>query len=129
MGASFLELNGVKVFEVPAEGPELRRGRDAVDLMSAASEQRAALILIPVQRFGDDFFDLRTQTAGEITQKFSMYGARVAILGNICQRIANSKSLAAFVSEANRGDFLWFVESLEELKRRLLEQRRGSRGQ
>jgi hypothetical protein len=115
-----LELNGLKVFEVPAQGPELRTGRDAVDIMSAASEKRAALILIPVQRLGDDFFDLRTQIAGEIAQKFSMYGARVAILGDIRQRVEQSKSLAAFVSEANRGDRLWFVESLEELKQRLL---------
>ena len=123
MHGSPLELNGVRVFEVPAQGPELRTGRDAVDIMSAASGQRAALILIPVQRFGDDFFDLRTQIAGEIAQKFSMYGARVAMLGDIRQRIAQSKSLAAFVFEANRGDRLWFVRSLEELKQRLSEQR------
>ena len=123
MHGSPVELNGVRVFEVPAQGPELRTGRDAVDIMSGASGQRAVLILIPVQRFGDDFFDLRTQIAGEIAQRFSMYGARVVILGNICQRIAQSKSLAAFVSEANRGDRLWFVESLEELKQRLFEQR------
>lgn len=129
MRASFLDLNGVKVFEVPAQGPQLRSGRDAVDLVSAASEQRAALILIPVQRFGDDFFDLRSQTAGEIAQKFSMYGARAAIVGDIRQRIAKSKSLAAFVSEANRGDCLWFVESLEELKQRLFKQRPGAPSQ
>jgi hypothetical protein len=91
--------------------------------MSAASEHKAALILIPVERFGDDFFDLRTQIAGDILQKFSTYGARVAILGDICQRIEQSKSLAALVSEANRGNRLWFVESLEALKERLFEQR------
>ena len=123
MHGSPLELNGVKVFEVPSQGPELRTGGDAVDIMSAASEQRAGLILIPVQRLGDDFFDLRTQIAGEIAQKFSTYGKRVAILGDICQRVAQSKSLAAFVSEANRGDRLWFVASLEELKQRLVDQR------
>ena len=123
MQASSLELSGVRVLAVPAEGPKLRTDRDAVDIMSAASDQRAGLILIPVKRFGDDFFDLRTQIAGEIAQKFSTYGKRVAILGDICQRVAQSKSLAAFVSEANRGDRLWFVASLEELKQRLVDQR------
>ena len=123
MHGSSLELNGVGVFAVPAQGPELRTGRDAVDIMSAASEHRAAIILIPVQQFGDDFFDLRSQIAGEIAQKFSIYGKHVANLADIRQRIVQSKSLASFVSEANRGDRLWFVESLEELKQRLFEQR------
>jgi len=90
MPGSCLELKGVRVFEVPAQGPELRTGRDAVDLMSAASEYSGTLILVPVQRFGDDFFDLRTNIAGEIAQKFSMYGARVAILGDIRQRMVQT---------------------------------------
>ena len=119
MPGSLLEVKGVRVFEVPVQGPELRSGEDAVDIMSAASEHGATLILIPVQRFGDDFFDLCTHIAGEIAQKFSMYGARVAILGDISQRIVQSKSLAAFVSESNRGNRLWFLGSLEELERRL----------
>jgi Domain of unknown function (DUF4180) len=119
VAASSFELNGVRVFEAPAEGPELRSGKDAVDLMSAASEHRATLIAIPVQRLGDDFFNLRTQIAGEMAQKFVIYGSRVAIVGDISQRIAQSKSLAAFVAESNRGRDLWFVDSLEQLKQRL----------
>ena len=119
MSDSFLEVKGVRVFPVPDHGPELRTGRDAVDLISAASEHRAKLILIPVQRLGEDFFELRTHIAGEISQKFAMYGARVAILGDVSQRIAQSKSLAAFVAESNRGQGFWFVETLEELKERL----------
>ena len=118
-----LEVNGVRVFEVPSQGPELRTGRDAVDIIGAAFEQRAGFILIPAERFGDDFFDLSTQVAGEIVQKFSTYDRRVAILGDIRQRVAQSKSLAAFVYEANRGDRLWFVETIDELKQRLDDQR------
>ena len=119
ISGSSLELKGVRIFQVSPQGPELRSGRDAVDLISAASEYRATLILIPKQRFGDDFFDLRTNIAGEIVQKFAIYGARVGIIGDIHERIAQSKSLAAFVAESNRGDRLWFVQNLEELERRL----------
>lgn len=115
----FLELKKTRILQVSPQGPELRTGRDAVDLMSAASEYRATLILIPVERLGDGFFDLRTHIAGEIVQKFAMYGARVAILGDIQQRIAQSRSLAAFLAESNRGDYLWFVQNLEELERKL----------
>jgi hypothetical protein len=48
-----------------------------------------------------------------------MYGARVAIVGDISQRIAASNSPAAFVRESNRGHNLWFVENLQTLVNRL----------
>lgn len=117
-GAS-VELGGIHVFEVPAEGRELKSGTDAVDLMSAASEHHATLIAIPVSRLGDDFFDLRTRIAGEIVQKFVIYGRRVVIVGDISRRMVESKSLAAWVAESNRGRDLWFVNSMEELASRL----------
>lgn len=119
MPNAFVDLNGVCVFEVSATGPELRTGTDAVDLMSAASEKRAAWIAIPISRVGEDFFELRTRIAGEIIQKFAIYGARVAFVGDISSRVAASKSLAAFVAESNRSPNLWFVESLSQLSDRL----------
>jgi hypothetical protein len=87
--------------------------------MSAASGQGVAIIAIPIDRFGDDFFDLRTRIAGEFVQKFVTYGSRVAIVGDISRRVAASKSLAAFVSESNRGRDLWFVNDLSDLAKRL----------
>jgi hypothetical protein len=87
--------------------------------MSAASKYHATFIVIPVERLGDDFFDLRTCIAGEMAQKFAMYGRRVAIVGDIYCRIAASKSLAAFVIESNRGHDLWFVNDLQEVADRL----------
>ena len=126
MSGSLLEFHGVRVYEVPAIGPELRTARDAVELMSAASEWRAEWIAIPVARLGEDFFELRTRIAGEIAQKFAVYGAKVAIVGDISHRIAASLSLAAFVAEVNRGQNLWFVESLLELQNRLTALRPGT---
>jgi hypothetical protein len=119
MAGSFLDLHGVCVYQVATEGSALRTGRDAVDLMSAAAEQRAEWIAIPVDRLGDDFFDLRTRVAGEIVQKFAMYGRRVVIIGDIAQRIAESHSFAAFVAESNRGQTAWFLPTLSELENRL----------
>jgi hypothetical protein len=121
MSGTFLDLNGTRVYEAAQRGAELRTSQDAVDLMSAAAEQRAAMIVIPTERLGDDFFDLRTRIAGEIMQKFAMYGARVAIVGDISSRISASKSLAALIVESNRGKDLWFVENLQELAKRLAE--------
>ena len=119
MSNSFVQLGGVQLYEVSEDGPELRTGQDAVDLISAASEQRAAWIAIPVSRLGDDFFELRTRIAGEMAQRFAMYGAKVAIVGDISGRVALSPSLASFVAEANRGESLWLVQSRQELEDRL----------
>ena len=93
----------------------MRRDRDAVDLMSEASEYHADFIAIPVERLGDDFFELKTRIAGEILQKFVMYGKRVAIVGDITARVAASRSLSSFVIESNRGRDIWFVSSVQEL--------------
>lgn len=119
MSGSFIQLGGIQLYDVSENGPELRTGQDAVDLMSAASERRASWIAIPVARLGDEFFELRTRIAGEIAQKFAIYGAKVAVVGDISSRVAMSHSLASFVAEANRGESLWFVESHQELEDRL----------
>jgi hypothetical protein len=119
MSGSFIQLGGIQLYDVSENGPELRTGQDAVDLMSAASERRASWIAIPVARLGEEFFELRTRIAGEIAQKFAIYGAKVAVVGDISSRVAMSHSLASFVAEANRGESLWFVESHQELEDRL----------
>jgi hypothetical protein len=119
MSGSFIQLSGIQLYDVSENGPELRTGQDAVDLMSAASERRASWIAIPVARLGEEFFELRTRIAGEIAQKFAIYGAKVAVVGDISSRVAMSHSLASFVAEANRGESLWFVESHQELEDRL----------
>lgn len=121
-GSSF-ELNGVRIFEVPSQGPELKTGADAVEIVSLAFEHSATLIVIPVQRLSEDFFDLRTRIAGEIIQKLATYNRRAAILGDISQHIAKSRSLAAFVAESNHGRDLWFVMDRDELAKRLSDSR------
>jgi hypothetical protein len=95
----------------------LRSDRDAVDLIGEA--QGCGLILIPAERLDGDFFRLRTGIAGQFLQKFVTYGRRVAILGDISRYAEESSALRDFVVEANRGDHIWFVETIEELERRL----------
>jgi hypothetical protein len=59
-----------------------------------------------------DFFDLKTGFAGEILQKFSTYGLKLAIIGNF-QRY-KSESLKAFIFESNRGGRVQFRNNLDE---------------
>jgi len=110
-------LHGIRVFACPPDGKKLRSDHDAVDLIGEA--RGADLILIPVERFDDDFFRLKTRIAGEIIQKFVTYGRRLAILGDISRYVAESAAFRDFVFEANRGEHVWFVPNLEELRKRL----------
>jgi hypothetical protein len=113
------DLHGVRVFECGAEGLPLRNERDAANLVNTAWEHRARLIVLPVERLGDDFFRLKTRIAGEVIQKFVTYRLRVAIVGDISRYVAESSALRDFVYESNRGDQLWFVASIEDLGERM----------
>jgi len=93
--------------------------RDAIELITEAIQCGADLILIPVERFGDDFFRLKTRIAGEIVQKFATYGRRLATVGDISCYVAESSAFRDFVYESNRGEHVWFVANPEELAKRI----------
>ena len=85
---------------------------DALDLIATASYNDAAAIVIPMEWLTPDFFSLKTGLAGEILQKFVNYRMRAAIVGDFSA--FNSKSLAAFIRESNKGRHVFFKNSLDE---------------
>lgn len=97
----------------------LGNAQDAVTLIGEARSQGATLVAIPVARLAPDFFRLRTGMAGDMLQKFVMYGVRVAMVGDIAQQVEASTALRDFVIESNRGDAIWFVATVGELEKRL----------
>ncbi|HKN12394.1 MAG TPA: DUF4180 domain-containing protein [Candidatus Binatus sp.] len=113
------ELRGVRVLECAADGTKLQTYSDAVELIGKAFENRATLIVVPVECLDDDFFRLKTRIAGELIQKFVQYRRRLAIVGDISRHLAGSSALRAFVNESNRGNEVWFLASLAELDQRL----------
>ena len=106
-------------YELPRDGKKIQTERDAVDLIGEAASAGADIIIVPVERLHDDFFQLKTRTAGEIAQKFVQYRRRLVILGDISRYVAESSAFAAFVQEANQGADIWFVTDIEELAARL----------
>lgn len=115
------ELHRTRVFECSEDGPSLGTSQDAVTLIGEARSQDATLVAIPAARLAPDFFRLRTGMAGDMLQKFVMYGVRVAILGDITEPIAASTALRDFVIESNRGNAIWFVPTVAHLEKRLAE--------
>ena len=121
MSARSYELHGVRILECEPDETRLRSYNDAVDLIGKAFENRATLIVIPVECLDDDFFRLQTRIAGELIQKFVQYQRRLAIVGDISRHLAESSALRAFVYESNRGNEVWFLASLDELNQRLAQ--------
>ncbi len=120
------DLHGVRVAEFPKIGDQLRTDRQAIDIISEASRCQPELIVIPIERFAGEFFDLKTRVAGEVLQKFVTYRKRVVILGDISARLKESSSLRDFVYECNAGREIWFMKSLDELDQKLLAHTRNS---
>src|SRR4051794_20000364 len=93
----FQDIEGTPVLVCSADGAIVRGGQDALDLIGEATYHRARWVVVPSDRFGDDFFQLRTRVAGEIVQKFVNYRLGLAIVGDISRHIDASDSLRDFV--------------------------------
>jgi len=112
-------MHGVRVLTIPGEGPALRDGADALDLVAATYEHQADFVAIPVERFDPEFFTLGNGLAGDFLQKLVNYRLRVAIIGDLSEQTAASKALRDFVWESNRRGQNWFLATREELRARL----------
>ncbi len=114
-----IEIADTRVLRCADDGAQLRAPADANDFLGAAWGYEADMLAIPVARLGPDFLNLSTRVAGEVFQKFVNYRMRCAIVGNVTPALAESKALSDFVRETNKGNALWFVRDLDELRRRL----------
>ena len=103
------------VHHIPAEGPLLSSGADALGLIYGDGVGDAEWIAVPAARLDPAFFTLSSGVAGEFVQKFANYGLRLAIVGDISEPLAQSGSLRDFVRESNRGRHVWFVADADEL--------------
>jgi hypothetical protein len=113
------DIGGTKAYLLAPDGPKLASEQDAVDTIAQLWGQSVQLVVIPVERFADGVFDLRTTLLGHFTQKFIGYGKKLAIVGDLGEHLAASEPLRAYVWESNRGKHIWFVDDLDELAARL----------
>lgn len=120
MPSQLHDLSGFRVLELDRSGLPIGSYRDAVELIGEAAAKKAEFVALPSERLAPAFFDLKTQVAGEMVQKFSIYGVRLAIVGDVSKAVESSTAFRDFVRESNRGQTIWFVENFESLKGRLL---------
>ena len=112
-------IHDVPVLMCAPEGETIAGESDALDLIGNAGYQGAAWVVVPVERFDEAFFRLRTRVAGDVIQKFVQYGVRLAVIGDISRHTDASSSLRDFVRECNRSRQTWFLADIDELRERL----------
>ena len=116
MPDELLDLDGVRVLVSGDERGRLGNAQDALDLIGEAGRVGAAWVAVPLEQLGDQFLDLSSGVAGDVVQRFVLYGLKLAIVGDVEEATARSGSLRAFVAEANRGTAFRFVPSVEALR-------------
>lgn len=107
-----IERNGHHVLVVESS-LLIQNIQQALDLMGDAMHHYgSSAMVIYSESLPDAFFDLKTCFAGEVLQKFSNYGIRLAIVGNF-EGYA-SGALQAFIRECNKGRHVFWKSSLED---------------
>lgn len=114
-----LEIQKTRVLLCAKEGPLLAAAADANDFLSEASAADVDLLAVPVERLGQDFLKLSTGVAGEVFQKFVNYRRKCAFVGDISSQLEGSRALRDFVRETNKGNSIWFVPDLDQLRAKL----------
>ena len=112
MNLKIHKVKDTSIAELIADNIMINNVQDAVDLLGNASYLGAHKIIVHKNQLSPDFFDLKTQIAGEILQKFSNYRIKLAIIGDFKQ--ITSKSLRDFIKESNKNRHILFVATLDE---------------
>jgi hypothetical protein len=110
-------MDATDIAEIIADEILITETQDALDIMGDVTYNGSSRIIMHEKNITPDFFDLKTGIAGDILQKFSTYGVRLAIVGDFSKY--SSKSLRDFIFESNNYRHVNFVGSLNEAIKRL----------
>jgi hypothetical protein len=97
----------------------IREERDILDLLARCAESKTNRLLIGEGSLSQDFFDLSSGLAGEITLKLSTYRVKTAIIVDLDK--IPSRYFRDWAIECNRGQEIRFSASQEEAAAWLLK--------
>ncbi len=109
--------NNIVIAELTNDNFIITEVQDALDLISGLGTNDCNRIIIRESNLIKDFFSLKTGLAGEILQKFSTYGVKLAIAGDFSKY--RSTALKDFIRESNRGNQVFFVDDIKTAFARL----------
>ena len=86
-------------------------------MMNISYETKSRRIALNKEAIDPSFFDLKTQLAGEVLQKFANYRIKFAIIGDFSSYKSNA--LKDFIFESNKGNDIFFVPDEQSAINRL----------
>ncbi len=122
MDVEILQIQGNKIAILKSKDALIKDVQDTLDLLANVGVHDCHKIILRENNLAPAFFDLRSGLAGEVLQKFSTYNIQLAIIGDFSKY--TSKSLQDFILESNQYGHIIFVNSLEEAKEKLSNDRR-----
>ncbi len=110
-------LEGVLIGELVQGDEPLDSSQAVLDLLGSFYPEHVEALILHEADLPPEFFQLRTRLAGEILQKLVNYRVKVAIVGEFQKY--QSKALADFIYECNKGRQIFFVATRAEALARL----------
>ncbi|MCA9837023.1 MAG: DUF4180 domain-containing protein [Trueperaceae bacterium] len=110
MDTKLHEVNGLTITELVVDTLSIQTAQDALDIMATTMYGGSRRLIWHEHQLNPDFFELKSGLAGEILQKFSNYGMKLAVVSDTEK--FQSNSLNAFVLECNRGNQVFFSPDL-----------------
>src|SRR5688572_22036661 len=119
VNATQMEIAGKRCVVLASDGPLLNDAGGARDIVEAALNEGARVVVVPASRLDPAFFELRSGFAGELLQKAANYRLTLAIVGDISSHVEASAAFRDFVIESNRGSSVFFEPDIDALTTRL----------
>jgi len=92
---------------------KIKSAQDLLDhITDAMYYNKCTGVIVHQNSLSQEFFDLKSGMAGEILQKCSTYGIKIAIIGEFEK--FTSKSLKAFIVESNNGNGVFFKNDMQQ---------------
>lgn len=108
-----------KYLEVISGDTPIATENDALQLVALGAENNTDLLMIHYGALAEDFFNLKTKTAGNILQKFINY--RIKAVAVIPKEIIQKGRFREFVLEINKGQSFRVYETREAAETWLLQ--------
>jgi hypothetical protein len=103
---------------IESENILITDSQSALDLiMTVKYETECSKIVLDKDVISEEFFRLSSGIAGEVLQKFINYRTKLAIVGDFSKY--TSKPLCDFIYECNKGNDIFFVETLDQAVEKL----------
>ncbi|NBI28556.1 DUF4180 domain-containing protein [Chengkuizengella marina] len=110
MNITTIKENDVDIAIISSNEILITDVQSALDFMATINyETGCNRVILSKSALCEDFFNLRTQLAGEIFQKFINYRMKMAIVGDFS--VYTSHSLKDFINESNNGKDLFFLSN------------------